>query len=64
MTLGIAGTGPYGRIRSLRRQIEDCRYEKNLSVGKAKINRLNAEIESYRAEIKQILAREKATKVE
>lgn len=30
MTSGIQGTGPYSKIRSLRRDISDCKYELGL----------------------------------
>lgn len=66
MTLGITASGPYGRIRSLRREISDCRYELELIAQgmrrKLSSKRLNEIIKADRAEIREIEATEKAKK--
>jgi len=64
MTLGIQGTGPYGKIRQLRNNISNCKYELRLiemgmrrRLGKKKLLEI---IATNRAEIKRILSEEKA----
>jgi hypothetical protein len=58
MTLGVSGTGPYGRISNLRRQIADCKYELKYCVAHQntpKAKRLKMLIEKKRTEIRIIL---------
>ncbi len=66
MTLGIQGTGPYGRIRVLQREISDCKYELRLiaqgmrrEIGSKRLNEI---ILANRAEIRSIKAAQKAKK--
>ena len=64
--LGVPGTGPYGRIRSLRTAIQTARYglqfAAELHIGATERKRLRAQIERDRAEIKKILAEIKTAK--
>jgi hypothetical protein len=66
VTLGIAGTGPFGRISDLRREISDANYELENFVSKSPRSmvrkRLEKQIKDHRAEIRAILRREKEKK--
>jgi len=64
MTLGIAGSGPYGRIRHLQEEINACKYELGLiaegmrrSLGSKRLKEI---ILADRAEIRTIKANQKA----
>ncbi len=66
MALGVGGTGPYGRIRTLRREISDYKYELWLisegmkrQFSKKKLEEL---ISANRAEIRKINKKEKQRK--
>ncbi len=63
MALGVPGTGPYGRIRELYRQIDDYKYKISLIDQDVKMGSkasYQKKITVVRAEIKQI--RKKAKK--
>jgi hypothetical protein len=66
MTLGVQGTGPYGKIRSLQHEINDCKYELGLIAEGMRrplsSKRLNEIIEENRAKIRAIKAAEQAKK--
>lgn len=66
MALGIAGTGPYGRIRSLQQEISGCKYELELIAQgmrrKRSPKKLREIIANNRAEIRKIKIAEKAKK--
>lgn len=68
MTTGIYGTGPYGRIRSLRRDIKDFKYELELMArgirrkSKEEEAWLRHLIEERRQEIREIQKQEKEKK--
>ena len=67
MTLGIEGSGPYGRIRQLRTQVRQCKYELDLinrlhmrrPIGKKRLNELIIEAQE---EIRTLLLQEKKRK--
>jgi len=63
MASGVPG-GPYGLIRDLRRQIQDCKYELGLiaeGMRRRPGKKRNEEIIAHNKErIKRILAEEKA----
>ncbi len=66
MTLGILGTGPYGRIRVLRREMQDHKYELETFVSRSprskKRRRLEGRIADCQSEIRDILRKEKERK--
>ncbi|HVT74839.1 MAG TPA: hypothetical protein VHD69_00215 [Candidatus Paceibacterota bacterium] len=66
MALGIPGTGPYGSVRALRTDINDCKYELRLiSEGMRRpigSKRLKEMIETNRAKIRAITAAARAKK--
>jgi hypothetical protein len=66
MALGIPGTGPYGSIRGLQKEIKDCKYELRLIAQGMRrrlgSKRLNEIIKTNRDKIKEIKAAEKAKK--
>ncbi len=62
MIFGVPDTGPYGQIRSLRREIDACKYQLALIAQGVKTygsKRLNGIIATNRAKIKQIKDSEK-----
>ena len=63
MTIGIDGTGPYGRIRNLRTLVSDCKYELRLISEGIKRTRgkrnLEEALDRYRLEIRSILKKTK-----
>ncbi len=66
MARGVFGTGPYGQIRSLEQEINDCKYELRLIVEGARpklgSKRLNDMIKYKEDKIRQIKAAKKRKK--
>lgn len=63
MTAGIQGTGPYAKLKNLRRQVQDIKYEIEwFAETPRKLRALNQRLDSVRQEITVVNAEIKAAK--